>query len=389
MADKIIQFVNYYQPQLGYQEYHFAKVFAEMGYESHVVTSNYYFPYPQYDKNFQTLLGGRNLRPGKYTESGITIWRLPTVELISGSQVWLRNLSQTLKLIKPACVVCHNPYLLISYQIALMKQKIGFKLIFDTHAAAFNTKLTDTLIKQLYLAWFTKFAVAKITSAADGFFAIGESERELLESTFGLPKKSIPIIRLGVDTDLFKFSKQQRESIRSKFNIKPNDLLLIYAGKLSPNKEILTLIDALNLLPSKFKLLILGSGEKEFTERIKQKNKSGPRLLLHEMVANNELPGFFSAADIGIWPGDPSLSMLEALVTGLPLVVAQIQETIYLKKQQTVYFHQRGDSENLAKIVINIAKCDEKSRKKWQMELKNEFSWENRAKKVLNLLKSK
>lgn len=388
MSLKIVHIVNYFQPQLGYQEYFLAKAFKEMGHESHVVTSNYYFPYPDYKRNFQTILGNRKLSPGRFKELGITTLRLPTLELVSGSQVLLQHLSKTLDQLKPDLVICHNPYLLISYQIARLKQKFGFKLIFDTHAAAFNTNLNDTLAKRIYMLWFVNFAVPPILKAADGFFAIGESEREMLEQTFKFSRHSVPIIRLGVDTTRFKYAKVDRDEVRRQLNINRNDILLIYAGKVTPNKDVHVLVKALGMLSPKYKLVILGAGLDKYLEQIKRLKLEETRLITLDAVPNQELPKYFSAADIGVWPGDPALTMLEALVTSLPLVVAATHETDYLKSHGLVYRFTRGDVQSLAETIGKITLIPEKKRIIQQKQLENQFSWQNKAKQVLNLLKT-
>jgi len=385
---KIVQVVNYFQPNLGYQEYFLAKTYQDLGHQSHVVTSNYYFPYPNYNQNFKKILGPRKKLPGKYEELGVTTWCLPTVELTPGSQVWLHNLAGTLSQIKADVIICHNPYLIISYQIAKLKQKHGFKLIYDTHAAAFNTNLSDTLIKQLYMLWFTNFAVPQILKEADGFFAIGESERELLEQTFNLPRHRVPIIRLGVDTVRFKYSKVDRDKVRRRLKINQNDILLIYAGKITPNKDVHVLVRALKMLSHKYKLVILGAGLDKYLEQIKRLKLEETRLIILDAVPNQELPKYFSAADIGVWPGDPALTMLEALVTGLPLVVAVGQETDYLKSHNLVYRFKRDDARNLTEIIRKIPQNSDESRKSQHKQLENQFSWQNKAKQVLNLLKN-
>jgi glycosyltransferase involved in cell wall biosynthesis len=300
----------------------------------------------------------------------------------------LNNLSATLNLIKPDIVICHNPYLLISYQIAQLKQKYNFKLIYDTHAAAFNTKLTDTLLKQLYLRWFIRIAVPKVKSAADSFFAIGESECNMLEKTFHFPQKSVPIIRLGVDTERFKFSKKNRREIRQKLKIKATEYLLIYAGKITPNKKVEVLIQALSNITSKYKLLLIGGGEAAYVKLITSAISETGQLIKMDLVNNKELHKYFSAADIGVWPGDPSLSMLEAIATGLPLVTSKSSETDYLASIDSVFRVQQGDVTGLAKSILIIPKITEKARIDRQNELKKLFSWQNKAKQVLNLLKS-
>jgi len=39
--------------------------------------------------------------------------------------------------------------------------------------------------------------------------------------------------------------------------------------------------------------------------------------IFHDFADRSELSQIYNAADIGVWPGDPSITVLEALATGL------------------------------------------------------------------------
>ena len=68
---KILHIINYFQPQLGYQEYFLAKEQVKMGHKVYVVTSNLYFPFPNYEQTFQNILGPRKFNPGNKNIDGI------------------------------------------------------------------------------------------------------------------------------------------------------------------------------------------------------------------------------------------------------------------------------------------------------------------------------
>jgi glycosyltransferase involved in cell wall biosynthesis len=47
-------------------------------------------------------------------------------------------------------------------------------------------------------------------------------------------------------------------------------------------------------------------------------------------VPHEELPGYYNAADVGVWPGKLGVSIIEAIGTGLPIVVCDSEATSFL-----------------------------------------------------------
>ena len=74
---KIVHVVDYFHPELGYQETFVAREHARMGHEVCVVTSDRYSPFI-YKEN-RNLLGNRIKKPGMFMERDIKVWRLKTL----------------------------------------------------------------------------------------------------------------------------------------------------------------------------------------------------------------------------------------------------------------------------------------------------------------------
>ena len=81
------------------------------------------------------------------------------------------------------------------------------------------------------------------------------------------------------------------------------------------------------LLPSygdRVIVLLAGHIERESKEEIEElAGRLGVtnRLRFQPFVPHGDLPGYYNAADIGVWPGAPSITVLEALATGLSCVL--------------------------------------------------------------------
>lgn len=386
---RIIHLIDYFQPKIGYQETFLAREHQKLGHKVTVVTSDCYFPFPHYSMSVGNILGQRKVGSGETIEEGITTIRLPTLEFPNTNQLFLHDLEDCIKNLRPDIVFCHGMHSLTSWRIATMKKRLKYKLIFDTHAASFNTKLTNTLPKKLYHSLFYHFARPQIIKTADAIFAIGDGERDFICSDFNLPPKKVPIIRLGVDINLFNYSSKLRQEIRKKLHISKENILIIYAGKITPNKDVDTLCKAVTLLNlNKIRLLLIGGGDKKYLNSLHQLVKDTINI---PFVLNKDLPAYYSAADLGVWPGDFSITLLEAMACKLPLVLPYNIDSSYLNHSNAVWRFSRGNHRDLGKLIQSITTNKYLIKKKGryaQKYIRNYLSWSKIAKKTIDLWKS-
>lgn len=69
------------------------------------------------------------------------------------------------------------------------------------------------------------------------------------------------VIYNGIDVDKFNFNSETRNSLRKQLQISDNDQVILAVGRLTAAKDYPNLINAFNLLPDFFKLIIIGEGE--------------------------------------------------------------------------------------------------------------------------------
>lgn len=387
---RIVHLVDYFQPKLGYQETFLAREHAKLGHKVWVVTSDRYYPFSNYMTAFYKLLGKRLVGSGTRIEEGIKTIRLYGWEIMGAPLIYLPDLFQTLSDVKPDVVFCHNMYSLISASAAYLKPKIGYKLIYDTHTASFNTNLTDTIPKKLYYFFYHLLAVSKIKKEKDAIFAIGEEEQQFICQDFNFNKKNIPIIRLGVDIQRFHLSAKRRNIIREKLGAQKNDILMIFTGKIHPKKDIHILLQALNEINNKnIKLMIIGDGDNDYLKRLKKIIRDKRRVIWKHFVANDELPSYYSASDFGTWPGNPSISMLEAMSCNLPLVLPKSEGTKYLDKSGAIVWFERSNIKELAERIKQLSYNMGKSKElgyKVRNFIKNNLSWRKIAEQTLSII---
>lgn len=140
---------------------------------------------------------------------------------------------------------------------------------------------------------------------------------------FGVPKDKIDICPLGVDTDLFGPISNHRQhlerlALRRELGFADSDIVCIYSGRFSKDKNPLLLATAVARLRAAgrpYRGLFVGNGAQ--VDAI----ESCPGCVTRPFVAVQDLATYFRAADIGVWPTQESMSMLDAAACGLPIIV--------------------------------------------------------------------
>lgn len=396
---KIVFLIDYFQPKLGYQEFFLAREMQKLGHQIFVVTSNYYFPFPDYQNTVFKVLGEREKGTGVFIEEGLTVHRLPLLfETKNGAVTLLRNFKKTLFKIKPEIIFSDGVFTPLAFQAASCKKRIGYKLFYDSHTSNFNSKLDNTIPKKLYMFFLKTFLIPYIKKSADGFTAVGESERALLCKEYNLKPDRVKLIPLGADTEIFYPDLKKRKEMRQKLGVHANEVLIVHAGKIAKNKDIDILFKALSSIFKKLKktkLLIISGGEEDLINNLKlyaQTNGFNHQIIWQQPVENKLLANFYNAGDIGIWPGNLSNTIIEAMACGLPVilpkVICQGQTSSHLLENGNGLSFKRGDFDELAekiKLLVNNKRKIERMALNSRKLVKDNLSWQIIAKKYLDL----
>jgi glycosyltransferase involved in cell wall biosynthesis len=232
-------------------------------------------------------------------------------------------------------------------------------------------------IKKTAYSFYKRTVFHYIDREVDMFFAITDGARRWLVEEFGVAPERIELIPLGSDTDLFDRSIAKRKEIRQTLGLSDDAVLIVYSGKIIPEKELGTLVLAVASLPHNSRhrvhILLVGDGQESYIERISRLadiRGLSDQLHLHAAVHRTHLPDYYSAADIGVWPGSPSNSIIEAMSTELPIIIAKYQSSGHEAHDSYGLFSYQYDTSNLLEYknglrfargsFEQLAKCIEK-----------------------------
>lgn len=140
---------------------------------------------------------------------------------------------------------------------------------------------------------------------------------------------SVPIVPNGIDLDRFA-PGQRRPDGRARFGLGPEPLVL-YLGRLTRDKGIHRLLDAVAVLPERTpaSVLVGGTGPEEAAvrDRIRTDPRLARRVRFAGLVPEEEKAAFLAQGDLFVLPSisdTSSVAVLEAMASGLPCLVTDV-----------------------------------------------------------------
>jgi glycosyltransferase involved in cell wall biosynthesis len=386
---KIAIISDWYSEKMGYAENLLPKALASLGHEVHLITTNtqVYFDSPSYSQTYEPFLGPGIVDSGVKEIDGYLLHRLPFVKWKWHRLIQIKGLYAKLLEIRPHVVQTLDAFCLSTLQAALISRSLGFKLFGEshTHASVFfardqRIRLVDTV------KWFLLGnTIGRFISAHfEKCYPISVDAADIAVRYFGISKKKIKVCSLGVDTEFFKppngdSAYHVRAALRAELGIKPADIVCIYTGRLTEDKNPLCLAKAIDILVEKgrpFRGLFVGNGTDDYISLISQCRGC----VIHPFVPTTDLPKFYWSSDVGVWPRQESTSQLDAAACGLPLVLSNRIEVLE-RVQGNGILYDEDDHFDLAKKLSSLE--DSSVRKSLGLagaeKVFRKFSWEKIA----------
>ena len=140
----------------------------------------------------------------------------------------------------------------------------------------------------------------------------------------GFPAKRVAYLGRGIDTAVFDPAHRDRARLRARFGIAEDEPVVLFVGKLMPDKNVLTLAHALQSLAAegeRFTLLLCGEGD----QRREVEALLGPHVIAAGVQRHDTLPWIYASADLFAFPSTAEVYaqvVVEAMSSGLPPVVS-------------------------------------------------------------------
>ena len=327
------------------------------------MTSDRYYPFPDYDATVASILGPRIAGRRTEVEDGLLAYRLP-VAFEYRHHLLLRGFEGTLARFRPDIVHVYQAFTLPTLQAALAKKRLGFGLVVSSSMER-EVFYPQSAGRRGYYWIYGALGGLLLRRRVDAFTAVGVGARDIVTRVLGLTAEQVAVFPLGADSERFQFDAVARARVRSELGVGDDLVLAIYAGKLIPRKDVHVLLEALHQLNSHARVgvLLVGNGTPAYGAHLREIAQTAPApVFFRPAVPNSELPRYFSASDIGVWPSESSNAAIEAVLVGLPLVVSASDATEHYMAHNSGLSFARGNRKALARCLEQLARTPESRR---------------------------
>lgn len=235
--------------------------------------------------------------------------------------------------------------------------------------------------------WMEKTGV----EVADRIIAVSNDSKKDIMKCYNVPEDKIEVIYNGIDLNQYK--KTDSNIARKKYGI--DGRYILFVGRISRQKGIIHLIDAVKYLPQDVKVVLCASSPdtEEIKMEMEEKVKLYPNIIwIDKMVTKEEIIELYSNAEVFVCPSiyEPfGIINLEAMACNTPVVASAtggIKEVVV--DGETGFLVEPGNPEDLAEHIKKLLDDRELAATfgaNGRKRVEEMFSWESIAKKTYDM----
>ena len=326
---RVVMLCQSFARNMGYIENCLPRHLARQGADVHLFVTplGVYSQMPDYKETYLELLKGDDLRAGDIESiDGFTLHVLP--HRLQLGYVRMQGLQAELAKIRPHVVQAPGAIGWIPLDAAVGAYSLGYKLFTANHTTRSMLPLTGPNFHWLSGAGIRcalqRTLPGRITSlVTEKCYCPTWDSAEMAWKRFGVQRQKVEVMHLGVETDRFHppgvDERARAMALRMELGFSPEDIVVVYTGKFTADKNPLILAESVDEMRRQgvpIVALFVGDGiQREALIKTK-----GTRVV--PFVPNADLPQYYWAADVAVWPTTESTSMLDAAACGLPLVIS-------------------------------------------------------------------
>lgn len=296
-TSRILQVSAYYPPHLGGQEnavHDLAIQLASIGQEVEVVTSS---------------LGASK---GTTVEHGVRVTRLRSSEfghtaIIWGLPYWLLRHAR-----RQTVVHLHIGQFFTPEMVWLASKILHFKYVIQLHIDPVPSGPMGRLIP-LYKRLF----LSREIRDAEAVIVLNDEHRHIIHRDYRRDDKVV-VMSNGINDNFFEVARDPVNSTATK---------LLFVGRLSPQKNLTVLLEAISMVKEDVTLDVIGDGEcKSELERFIF-DKELKNVTLHGRLSRDEIKGFYSKCSVLILPSlyeAQPMVLLEATACRIPVIATKV-----------------------------------------------------------------
>lgn len=361
---KVIQVTPYYPPHLGGLENTVKQISERLAIKKEkvkVFTSNII-------SNSKTNIGS--------LKKNLTIYYLPSVE-IAHTPIIITLMYHLLRIDKKSIIHLHISHAFVPEIVLLVTR---FKKV--PYIAHFHIDVSSSGFFGFLLDPYKKILLGLSLKNASKVICLTNNDKNLIIMKYNIPHSKIEIVPNGVDDSYFYKRNITKKKIIS----------LLFVGRLSKQKQVNRLINAVEFIKNTVEVNIVGEGEEYKKLETLVINKNLTNVNFHGSLYGKKLNNLYRKSDIFVLTSEREgmpLVLLEAAAMGLPIITSKLPEIYEIFKNNVTYVDTNNSYVLANKIdtLINDIKLQKKMSKNLN-ELAKLYSWENTVSQILEIYKT-
>lgn len=382
---KVINIVDCFHPDAGYENNVLSKYFVKHGYEYTILTTDL----PEGSGFFENT--DLDNRDRAFTaRTGVEVVRLHALGRLSSRAIWnYREFKNKIDELKPDVLFFCGNDTLIAMQYLFRIKRSKYAVVTDSHMLEMATK---NKFAKLYRFVYKRFITQKIIKYKIPVIRLQNDS--YVEKCLGIPLAQAPWISFGSDTLLFHPDAEAKRSFRAEHGISEDAFVVVYTGKLDEAKGGKLLAQAFrNRLQTKrnIVLIVVGSTSGDYGKEVEQIfSESENRVIRFPTQKYCDLAKFYQAADLSVFAKQCSLSFYDAQACGLPVLSEDNNINVDRCSHENGWNFKAGDVHDFRKMVEGVADLDATEYKKVSANayrfITENYNYEDKAREYENII---
>jgi alpha-1,6-mannosyltransferase len=295
----------------------------------------------------------------------------------------LRALKRILEREQPDLIESGDPYQIgwkaITTGKVLRVPVIGF---YHSHFAEAHVRSAARLLGRRARETLMEFAQRYVRKLYNSFAATLVPSQSLAAVLREWGIENARVVNLGVNTDIFSLTPDDRATTRKRFGIDESRQLLLYVGRLGIEKNTKLLVRAFQILhasePDAFHLLVIGDGTQR--KQLRELQEYHRNVTWRRYCSDPaELARYYRAADLFVHPGTQEtfgLVALESQACGTPVVGIRGSCMDEVIAHDQTWWAAEETAESLAAAISAVSRRDLRQiGRDASAVIATEFSW--------------
>ncbi len=236
-----------------------------------------------------------------------------------------------------------------------------------------------------YLVWpLSVFSDKKAIKSAAACVFVSKENMDSATNLYEADSRRCFVVESGVNPNIFKkIENEEVEKSRREIGFDMDDVVILNLGAMTERKNVHLLVDSLKYLPHNYKLLLVGSGNMDYTSKIDDTikiNGLASRVIKVGYTPYPQTPVAYQSSDIFVlpssWEGMPKVVM-EALSCGIPCLVSGFR---LAEEIDGLFYLENQNPQHIADYILRIVGLRDISVE--SDKVAQHYSWDVREKEI-------